>query len=218
MLTRCHACGATASLDVLVTNEDTKHALNAVFALSGPLGKSTIRYLALFRPAQRVLSHARMATLLSELLPFMEAGSIPRKGRDWPVAVADWVQAVELTLQARDAGKLTLPLTSHGYLFEVLCSLADRAERLQEETREASRRSRGQEAAPASAATVTVRGAPTNMGDALQTMFGGRDPALVQLESRAPNPLPPAPPASQAITAGTSFLVRQMKQQLKNPL
>jgi hypothetical protein len=190
MLTRCHACGATASLDVLVTNEDAKSALNAVFALSGPLGKSMIRYLALFRPAQRVLTHARMATLLGELQPFMAAGHIPRKGRDWPVQPADWVQAIELTLQARDTGKLTLPLSSHGYLFEVLCSLADRAERVQEEAVEATRLGRGYRAAaaaPASLATVTVRGQTMTIGQGLAQVYGGRDPELAKLDADSLN-------------------------------
>lgn len=207
MLTRCHACGATASLDVLVTNEDTKHALNAVFALSGPLGKSTIRYLSLFRPAQRVLSHARMATLLGELLPFMEAGSIPRKGRDWPVAVADWVQAMELMLQARDAGKLTLPLTGHGYLFEVLTSLADRTERVQEEAVEAARLSRGQSpATSATAGTVTVRGQTMSIGQGLAQVFGGRDPELAKLDADSLNKKGMPPEFRQnlaALRAGT---------------
>ena len=63
------------------------------------------------------------------------------------------------------------------------------------------------------AASVTVRGVPMDMGDALQVVYGGRDPALVQRESRHPAPVPPAPAprASQVLPAGTSWLVRQIK-------
>lgn len=152
MRSRCPCCGATSSLDVLVAHEDARAALAAVFQLSQPLGSAMVRYLALFRPAKRELTMARVATLTHDLLPSLQVGFIPRKGRDWPVTPGDWVQAIELTLAARDAGKLTLPLTGHGYLFEVLCSLADKAERVQEEALHAERLSRGQ-----TPATVTVR-------------------------------------------------------------
>lgn len=185
MRSRCPCCGTTSSLDVLVAHEDARAALAAAFQVSMPLGSALVRYLALFRPATRELTMARVATLTHELLPFIQAGSIPRKGRDWPVQSADWVQAVELTLAARDAGKLTLPLTGHGYLFEVLCSLADRAERSQEEAVEAARLSRGAAAAaePATAATVTVRGQAMSIGQGLAQVFGGRDPELAKLDA-----------------------------------
>lgn len=185
MRSRCPCCGATASLDVLVAHEDARTALAAAFKISQPLGSALVRYLALFRPATRELTMARVATLLGELQPFLSAGTIPRKGRDWPVTAADWVQAIELTLQARDAGKLTLPLSTHGYLFEVLCSLADRAERVQEEAVEAARLSRGQAAAaaPATAGTVTVRGQTMSIGQGLAQVFGGRDPELAKRDA-----------------------------------
>ena len=191
MRSRCPCCGATSSLDMLVTQEDARTALAAVFKISRPLGPALVRYLALFRPIVRELTMARVATLVGELLPFVESGCIPRKGRDWPVQIADWVQAIELMLQARDAGKLALPLTSHNYLFEVLCSLADRAERVQEEAVEAARLSRGypSAAAPATAATVTVtvRGQTMSIGQGLAQVFGGRDPELAKRDAESLN-------------------------------
>lgn len=181
MRTRCPCCGTTASLDVLVTHEDARAALAAAFQVSMPLGAALVRYLALFRPATRELAMARVATLTHELLPSLQAGSIPRKGRDWAVTADDWVLAIELTLQARDAGKLTLPLTSHGYLFEVLSSIADRAERIQEDAVQAERLARAD--APATAATVTVRGQTMTIGQGLAQVFTGRDPELAKLDA-----------------------------------
>lgn len=182
MRSRCPCCGATSSLDVLVAHEDARAALAAVFQLSQPLGSALVRYLALFRPAKRELTMARVATLTHELLPSLQAGFIPRKGRDWPVTPGDWVHAIELTLLARDAGKLTLPLSGHGYLFEVLCSLADKAERVQEEAVQAERLSRGKDSAT-TPATVTVRGQPMSIGQGLAQVFGGRDPELARLDA-----------------------------------
>ena len=183
MRTRCPCCGTTASLDVLVTHEDARAALAAAFQLSMPLGSALVRYLALFRPATRELTMARVATLTHELLPSLQAGSIPRKGRDWPVQSDDWVLAIELTLQARDAGKLTLPLTGHGYLFEVLSSIADRAERVQEDALQAKRLARADAPAIAAAATVTVRGQTMTIGQGLAQVYGGRDPTLARLDA-----------------------------------
>jgi len=185
MRSRCPCCGTTASLDVLVAHEDARAALAAAFQISPSLGSALVRYLALFRPATRELTMARVATLTHELLPSLQVGSIPRKGRDWPVTPDDWVQAIELTLLARDAGKLTLPLSGHGYLFEVLCSLADKAERSQEDALQAERLSRGK--APATAATVRVAGQTMTIGQGLAQVFGGRDPELAKLDADSSN-------------------------------
>lgn len=189
MRARCPCCGTTASLDVLVTHEDARAALAAAFGVSMPLGSALVRYLALFRPATRELTMARVATLLGEVQPYLSAGCIPRKGRDWPAAPADWVQAIELTLLARDAGKLTLPLTGHGYLLEVLASLGDKSERLAEQTQEAQRRQAGTERLDADPVRgqVMVRGQAMSIGQGLAQVFGGRDPELAKLDADSRN-------------------------------
>lgn len=215
MRTRCPCCGTTSSLDVLVAHEDARAALGAVFQLSQPMGAAMVRYLSLHRPATRELTMARVATIVGELQPYLQAGSIPRKGRDWPVTSADWVQAIEQTMQARDAGKLTLPLNGHGYLLEVLASIADKAERHQEQALEAERRNRGQDSA--TAATVTVKGQVMSIGQGLAQVFGGQDPELAKLDSDMRNaaPMPAAlKERGKAIRAET-FLVRQMKAGLR---
>ena len=171
-----------------------------------------VRYLSLHRPATRELTMARVATLVGELLPAIKAGSIPRKGRDWPVACADWVQAIELTMAARDAGKLTLPLTGHGYLFEVLSSLADKSERAQEQAIEAERRSRFD-----SKNTVTVDGEIMSIAQGLAQVFGGRDPELAKLDNDKRNaaPMPAALKEKVKEIKADSYLVRKMKAELR---
>jgi hypothetical protein len=192
MRTRCPSCGATSSLDVLVTHDDARAALLAVFALSGPLGVAVQRYLALHRPATRELTMARVATLTHELLPYIQAGSINRKGRDWAVTPDDWVQAIDQMRLARDAGKLSTPLNGHGYLLEVLAGLADKAERITELSVDASRRDR-----PSTSASP--------QGGAVANAIGSVLAALVIR--------PPAP----VTAAGMSPLVRAMKANAKKP-
>lgn len=187
MRTRCPCCGASASLDVLIAHEDARDCLRTIFAIAAPLGKALVRYLTLFRPLQRDLSMARMDTVLTGLLPYIQAGTIPRKGRDWAVSPQDWCTAIDQMMLARDCAKLTLPLSGHGYLFEVLAGLADKQERVQEQATEAQRRDR-------SPANSTVPGKATDIAAVL-----------------AGHALPPAPPPR---APGTSPLVRRMKAQL----
>lgn len=182
MRTRCPCCGASASLDLLIAHEDARDCLRTLFAIAAPLGKALVRYLTLFRPLQRDLSMARMDTVLTSLLPFIEAGTIPRKGRDWAVSPQDWCTAIDQMLLARDCAKLTLPLSGHGYLFEVLASLADKQERVQEQAQEVTLRNRGNGAA---AGSVTYRGQAMSIGEGLEAAFGGRDPALAKLDNDA---------------------------------
>lgn len=130
MRLNCPACGATASLDVLIGNDGAREAVMAALQIPAPIGKLLVQYVALFRPAQRQLSFDRVANILGELLPMIEAAKIERNGRTWPAPLDYWKAALEDMLAKRD--KLTLPLKSHGYLLEVISGLANKAEGVQE--------------------------------------------------------------------------------------
>lgn len=120
MRTRCPSCGATLSLDALIAHDAAREALAAAFKLSGLLGSALVRYLALFRPESRELTMDRVARLVGELLPDLQAQRISRNGQVCDAPLEAWVWAIEQALGARDAGRLTLPLKSHGWLYEVI--------------------------------------------------------------------------------------------------
>ena len=122
MRTRCPACGATLSLDALVAHDGAREALATTFKLSGPLGSAVVRYLALFRPETRELTMDRVARLLGEILPDIQAQRISRDGQVFDAPVDAWVWGIEQTLAARDSGRLKMPLKSHGWLYEVISS------------------------------------------------------------------------------------------------
>lgn len=127
MKTTCPACGAVNSLDALIGNEAARSLL--VMALEQTqTGKRLIRYVALFRPAQRQLSWDRVAGLLGEILDMIKVAKIERHGRLWPAPESIWVTALDEILARRDEGKLTLPLKSHGYLLEIITGQANKAE------------------------------------------------------------------------------------------
>ncbi len=120
MKTRCPSCGATASLDVLVGHDGARLALQAAFQSNGKLGRALVAYLALFRSKSRDLSFDRVASLMNEIQPDIDRAEIRRDRVDYPAPTAAWLWAIEQTIKARDDGKLSLPLTKHGYLYAVI--------------------------------------------------------------------------------------------------
>lgn len=120
MRTRCPCCGTTLSLDALIAHEGAREALSVAFKLSGVLGSALVRYIALFRSDARELTLERVARLLGELLPDIQAGRITRNGQVFEAPLEAWVWAIEQGLAARDAGRLKTPLKSHGWLYEVI--------------------------------------------------------------------------------------------------
>lgn len=157
----CPGCGAEMSLDVCIEHAAARAAIAAALALPPALNGPALRYLALFRPASRQLTMSRFAALLGELVGWVGAGQVERKGRAWAAPVPYWASALQTVLDARDAGTLRLPLKSHGYLLEVLIGIADqaegRAERREEERRAYAYSAPRQVGAPASVERVLQR-------------------------------------------------------------
>lgn len=134
----CPCCGATLSLEALLNDTAARQAVATALALPAGLGPRLLRYLGLFRPAQRSLTWERAAHLLNELHGLIDAGEIRRHGRPWRVSEADWAAALDELLDRRP--KLTLPLKGHGYLLEILAGLANHTEAQHEQQIEDQRR------------------------------------------------------------------------------
>jgi hypothetical protein len=136
----CPACQAETSLDVLLGREADARAVAAFLERHIAFGHQMVRYIALFRPAKRRLSIERVITLVEELLPDIERGAIHRKGRDWAAPRENWRAAFEQILAKRDREAITLPLTTHGLLYEVLVGIAEKYEARHEAQAEEQRR------------------------------------------------------------------------------
>lgn len=119
MLIKCPSCGSCNSLDSLIDDDPVAQALLSVLKIT-PAGRQVVKYLGLFRPEKRQLSWSRVATLLGELMPMIEAQAIKRNGVVCEVPHRVWESAIEKVIEARDAGRLQTPLKSHGYLLEVV--------------------------------------------------------------------------------------------------
>ena len=117
---KCPNCGAVHSLDSLINDADASSVLRAVLEMDAELGKAAIRYIGLFRPAKSQLTWARTAKLLNELMPMIKTQEAVRDGVSSPAPAEAWLYGFNETVNARDQGRLKLPLKSHGYLLEIV--------------------------------------------------------------------------------------------------
>ena len=117
---KCPNCGAVHSLDSLINDADASAVLRAVLEMDAEMGKAAIRYVGLFRPAKSQLSWARTAKLLNELMTMIKAQEVVRDGVSSPAPAEAWLHGFNETVNARDQGRLKLPLKSHGYLLEIV--------------------------------------------------------------------------------------------------
>lgn len=198
MKLQCPACSAEMDLDVLLAHDEGRHVLAQLIAKGTQLGPWTLRYIGLFRPAKRALAMSRTLKLLAELWPDMDRQAIQRKGRDWSAPPSVWQQAFEQVIQARDRGALTLPLTSHGYLYEVICGISDKQEATAErQTEQAKRTTPSEHVSHPSHALVRPEPAKADTGGAHFAALRERLAAKGARQSPPDTNVNPAPDAVQ---------------------
>jgi hypothetical protein len=139
MQLKCPSCNASFSLEAALAVDAARSAL--VAALNMPaLGGLLAHYLGLFRATGRALAFARVENLLSTLKPMLDEQIVVRNGLTRRCPHALWQQGLERMIEQRDAGRLQLPLKSHGYLLEIVFALAEQAGAKEEKAIEESRR------------------------------------------------------------------------------
>jgi hypothetical protein len=198
----CPVCRTELSLEQITAHVDDDRAFARLVALTVPAARAVVAYVSLFTPPKQALTLRKKVRLIQQLLPDLRRAAITHRGRDWAAPQAAWEQAIEQMLAASAAGRLDLPMKSHAYLYSILMGLADKAEGAAEAQANAER-FQAARAVP-TAATVQVRGQTLTIGDALQQVHGGRDPALVKAEADARNaaPMPAAVRAQLAALRG----------------
>jgi hypothetical protein len=182
----CPICGTELSMAQLFANDESQRAYAELAEISIPLGSRVLQYLTLFTPARQRLTIPKQVKLVKQLLPDLKRQAITFKGRDWNVPLQAWALGIDQMLAARDAGRLDLPMSGHGYLYAILASMADRVEGSAEAQREQERRNPARQAMPSAPGPVSVAAA-----------FNA---ASAPVHTPAPAPAP-----------GTSPLVRRMR-------
>lgn len=160
MILRCPCCGASLSLDALAANADARAVLELAFRATDT-GAKVLGYLGCFRPRARSLGWARALRIVEDLTATMRSGVIRRHGHDHWIVEAAWGPALDAVVEARDAGRLRLPLKDHNYLFEVAiresARLGEQAERRRDEELRRHARSGPAPEEPARADPALVR-------------------------------------------------------------
>ncbi|NDP58028.1 MAG: GAF domain-containing protein [Oxalobacteraceae bacterium] len=118
MRLRCPCCGASNSLDALVSHDAARAAIKAALELDAGLGGLVYQYLGLFRPAKNALGWDKVASVLHELNPMIASAQIQRDGQSYPAPREVWKAALATVLATRST--LTLPLKTHGYLLGII--------------------------------------------------------------------------------------------------
>jgi hypothetical protein len=188
-LNTCMVCGAEESLDGLlarmIDDDQVRRLIADVITQSLPLGGQVVSYLRLHKPAKQKLRMTRVAQLLDELVPDIKRSAITRKGREWQAPGTAWQVAFAAVFEARDQGKLTLPLPGNAYLYEVLMRQADRAEAAVERDQNENARTRAYTGTAQSAAGLLTE--LYSQPPAPQPCPGPAEPLALSLPPLAPS-------------------------------
>lgn len=191
----CPVCSTELSMLQFFSNEETHRAFSRMAVVSIPLGARVLQYCTLFAPPKTRLTVPKQVKLMLQLLPDLERCAITHKGRLWAVPLEAWALGFDQMLAARDAGRLELPMSGHGYLYSILAGLADKHEARAEAQVEADKRLLPRQD------TVVVKGLTMSIGNGLATVFGGRDLELVKRDEDRLL-AKPAPAETRALLAG----------------
>lgn len=141
MRATCPECGAQAHVAAFFVEDEGKRLAMTVAGMAPELGRATLAYLGLFKPAKTTLRIARAAKLAQEVADLVAAGSVckdERSGVRRAATAQQWALGMETMLAQR--ASLTLPLETHGYLRAVVFGLADKVDAAAERQREADAR------------------------------------------------------------------------------
>lgn len=121
MKLRCPACGVTGDIMLFTEAEATRQTLARLFSRT-PVGMLVLRYVQLHKPATRDMSPERWNKLAIEVMDLVELGGLQHQGHTIPAPLEAWQYAVDEAYKQRDAGKLQLPLSGHGWITSVIAA------------------------------------------------------------------------------------------------
>ena len=189
----CPFCHGVAPLAMYVMSEEARRTFTILVGMSVPLGQRVIRYLTLFTPPKTRLTQGKQLKLIEQILPDLRRQAITVNRVEWPAPESRWSQAFERIFSMADAQRLDLPMTSHRYLYSTIQDLANKAMEQAEVQAEQDKRTAPQRG------TVQVRGQAMSIGEGLQVMYGGKDPALADMAERGRQAAKPSDEIRQRI-------------------
>jgi hypothetical protein len=146
MRVTCPSCQEQFPLSAGLLDAEAKRFGIALAAVDPVVGRALVPYLALHKPVKTALRLAKAARIVEEIGALVAAGTVRRNGVSRRATPAVWAQAMEQMVDAR--ANLRLPLSGHGYLLEIVSSLADQADAAGERAKEADLRAGKRRAGP----------------------------------------------------------------------
>lgn len=125
MRVTCPVCSTMHELAALVADADARRFVALLSSLPAGLHQPALRYLQLFRAPQRALSWSRGLKVLGELAPMIADGVVRRDGIAVGATPETWAAGM---LECADRTWARLPLSSNGYLLEVVMTSAQRSQ------------------------------------------------------------------------------------------
>lgn len=174
----CPYCHREVPMALLFLSEEAHRAFVRLISVSVPLGNRVMRYVTLFTPPKTRLTQGKQLKLIEQLLPELERQAVTVNGRDWAAPLSVWNQAFEKMFAMADGGRLTLPLRGHAYLYATVQDLANNA------MAEAEKKAEDDKRLAPRQGQVQVRGQTMSIGQGLQAVYGGKDPALADMDQR----------------------------------
>lgn len=128
----CPVCRNPLTWDIVFAHQGVRDAVLALVNASSE-GRKLLRpmlaYITLFAPSKTAMRYERVASLANELVAMITPATLERGGRIWPAPQDYWRQGFEEVVQrAHGNNGLRLPLSSHGYLLEVVMGYANKSE------------------------------------------------------------------------------------------
>lgn len=139
---KCPVCRNQLTWETIFAHEGVREAMVALVN-AHPSGSKLLRpllgYVGLFSPVKTAMRYERIAVLLNELVSMINSSQVHRDGTVFAAPLDYWINAMNEVLARRDAEALRLPLTSHGYLIEIIAGYSRKADAAAESIREKQR-------------------------------------------------------------------------------
>lgn len=116
----CPECGYRASLDAFLADSAARAALGAALKIDRSLADLIPPYFSLLSPVKKSIQMPKLARLLKELSDQIDKGVIERQRVERLAPLSLWFESLATVVNNGQAGKLTLPLEDHSYLFEIV--------------------------------------------------------------------------------------------------
>ena len=136
----CPGCHLKFPVESGITHAAANRAIANAMKLPPQLATALIRYLGLFAPKTRAINMDRLVRLIDEVQEQINTGKITYKGRSYNAPLEVWRIALEEIINKQ--AKWTLPLDTHGLLYNLVGQHATKHDAQEEQRTEKIRHAR----------------------------------------------------------------------------